>query len=143
MIGTQSPENSKSITGNEKKLVKGVGYRTIYLSEKKKYELSKEETILRQTEINYGRPRETLYERVDSLAEIRTIEYMSQRWEEPETGNFYGYFVMEQLKASGKPTGCIKVVKRSKAIVVGNWSFHKKVKADRADWTYYKRRTIK
>lgn len=82
-----------------------------------------------------------MYKRVENVAEINKVEFLSERWEQHGVGNEYPYIVLEQRTAAGKFTGYIKVVLKSKANVSG--IFHIQVEAPKSDFMYYKRRTVK
>lgn len=97
--------------------------------------------MLRRTVYIDGHRNELLYKRVENVAEIDKIEFMSERWEQHGVGNEYPYIVLEQRTAAGKLTGYIKVVPKSKAIVSG--IIHIQVEAPKGDCMYYKRRTVK
>ncbi len=97
--------------------------------------------MLRRTVYIDGARRESLYERVENLAEIEKAEFMSERWEQHGVGNEYAYIVLEQRTAARKLTGYIKVVPKSKANVRG--FFDIQVEAKKSDCMYFKRRTGK
>ena len=137
---TQSPSKTNSTISNDKKIVQGVGYSTIYRSETRKYELSVQETSLRRTVIINSERHERLYTKVDNREIIKKIEFSSERWEQYGIGNTYNYIIMEQRNAEGKLTGYIKIIKKSRASVRG--VFHTVVEANKSDWTYYKRRIV-
>ena len=117
---TQSPNNiSSPPTITERKLVKGAGFITIYLSEKRQFDLSNKKKYLRRTETQYGRKREDLYERVTEPAKIEGIESRSVNWRTRGNKSKYNYFILEQLDAYNKPTGNIKIIEKNKAETLG------------------------
>ena len=66
---------------------------------------------------------------------------MSEIWNSYGGGDGGKYFVLEQRTASGKYTGYIKVVPKSKAST--SWYYGIVVEAKKSDCLYYKRRTGK
>lgn len=135
---TQSPKKYQASIQNGKKLVQGVGYVTIYESRKRRYELSVQGTVLRRTVVIDGGLRDALYYKVTDSRKIKKIYFLSERWEPHGIGNKpNSYIIMEQRTASGKLTGYLKVVKRSKAKAYGLWDIA--VMADDEDWIYYER----
>ncbi|MCR5024070.1 MAG: hypothetical protein K6A90_07035, partial [Lachnospiraceae bacterium] len=90
-----------------------------------------------------GTRRESLYERVENLAEIKEAEFNSENWKHQGVGKKYEYIVLEQLTSKEEPTGYIKVVPRSKAIVKRGFFISTQVEARIIDCMYFKRRTGK
>lgn len=125
-------------------MVKGVGYFTIFFSEFhstiRKYELSSQMTWLRKTLVQNGneKRKEILYSKIDDPKRKQQIEFQSENWKLFGIGSPYDYMILEQGDASDKPTGFIKVVRKSRANVSGFMS--KSVTARDEDWIYYARR---
>lgn len=137
---TQSREQSKTTMPNEKKLVRGVGYITIFCSNNTKLELSLGGDYLRRTKIDNG--KEYLYTKVENREEVKEIEFLSERWILYEINSNSKYIVMKQCDASGKGTGYCKIIEKSKATINKRFFCDIIVRAESSsDWMYYKRRT--
>ena len=120
-------------------LESGVGYSLIYKSDKVKYELSNKKTILRKTVCKNGKTIESLYERIIDISVKHKIELKSINWKIIDEHPKKEYYILVQCNAENKPTGNIKIVKKSKA----KWNFFKKnVEANDDDWMYYVRRNV-
>lgn len=123
-------------TPPQKKLEKGVGYETIYCSDKEKVEISTSHSELRKTLLMNG--REIQYKRESNPDTIREIETRSVNWKLRGADNSKGYYVEIQLNAENKPTGNIRIVPHRYAKIVGLLS--PKLEADKEKYTYYVRR---
>ncbi len=98
--------------------------------------------------MNDGKKQEILYDKVDNFDLIKKIEVMSERWTidnsdliekiefmSEQLAKFLcsgDYIILEQHDITGKSTGYIKIVEKSKI------SLRRKV--NWKDWKYYKRR---
>lgn len=128
---------------NEKKLVKSVGYTTIYHSHTGKVrsvERSTNGTVIRCKIVRKnGGLREVFYEKVDGYKEGRRIESLGKSWKICGVNGNYDYIIMWQLNAEEKWNGFMKVVEKSKD-AVGYRNRRVRGNADIKYWTYYKRR---
>lgn len=114
---------------------KGVGYTTIYSSKKNKIELSTNATILRRTLKTDSSQHEYLYMKVTASADIKNIEYKSEKWKVLEGDHNRSYNIMMQLNSENKSTGNIKIVNKTKSKV--NGLKDKSVIARQEDFSYY------
>lgn len=121
-----------------RKLIKGVGYSTIYLSDKEKYELSTNGTVLRRTFVKNDIQYEHLYEKVIDPLRIRAIEEKSMNWKAFGVNSGQDYYVIRQANADNKYNENIKIVKKIYASVRGIISHS--VEARPEDFSYYVRR---
>jgi hypothetical protein len=104
-------------TPSQKKLEKGVGYETIYSSNREKIEISANYTVLRRTIGRY----EHIYLKESNLAKIREIQYQSTNWNKLKGAFAYSstkYYVEFQLNAASEETGNIRIAVRSSIDVV-------------------------
>ena len=136
-MNPQSPSNNYP-TMPERTLEKGVGYATIYISDRMKIEISTNYSVLRITHINkIGHP-EYLYHRESDPVQISEIEDRSFLWDLLASGRSIGYYVEIQKNADRKVTGNIRIVLQRYAKVTGILS--KELVADKGKYVYYVRR---
>lgn len=121
-----------------RKLEKGVGYITIYLSDKEKYDLSANGTVLRRTFVQNGIRYEHLYERVVEPLCIRQIEEKSVNWKVFGAKSGQSYYVVLQANANNQYTGNIKIVKKEYATIHGKICCT--VEASAENFSYYVKR---
>lgn len=138
---TQSPPQNNPTMAQDRPLVRGVGYTTVYMSEGLKIEISAKGTSMRRTLYENGVPvAEYLYEKISDLTEIRRIESSPCRWRTYDGGR-YGYVIRGQLDAMRRPNGVYKVVESARVRIRRNiWGEIQTIDSDIGDWTYYRRR---
>lgn len=91
-------------------------------------------TVIRKN----GREKTDLYTKVMDVKEIQKIGSLSEDWKVYGVRSNCNYIILEQRRASGKPTKYYKIIKKSKAEVRG--LFYVSINAEKKDWTYYKKR---
>lgn len=125
-----------------KKLVKGVGYTTIFYNEFLKVEISLQESTMRRTVSRNGDTRERLYTLVKSPTRIREIEFQSENWNVRGISSSSPYVLLEQMNASNKLTGYYKIIKKDRANIIEHLLSKPEVyaKYSEDDWQYYERR---
>lgn len=134
----QSPECS--VASEERKLVSGAGFITLYCTDKDKIELSAQGKYLRKKKFYENKEeRELLYERVSDRAKRKQIETLSVNWRLYGNGRTHGYYILYQLNAYDKQTGYYKIIEKENAECFG-WP-RKKVQAhSEDDWEYFEKR---
>ena len=113
---------------------------TIYLSDKEKFEISTNGTVLRRTLFKKDGPHEYLYQRECNPAQIREIEDRSVNWRLYGVGSPKGYYVEIQLNAENKATGNIRIVSHRNAKMVQTGFFTSQLVVEKGKHTYYVRR---
>lgn len=139
---TQPPLKINSTTDN-KTLVKGVTYSTIFSSCNYQIELSTEGTYLKKKIYNDGiMTAESLYEKINNPDEIRRVEESGNDWITFDGDKQYGYIVRGQINKTGKYNGYYKVVESDKVKITRNKVKRSPIIDSKIeDWIYYKRRT--
>lgn len=114
---------------------KDVGYSIIYLSDREKFEISTNRTMLRRTFVQNGIRYEQLYERVTDSLRIGEIEDKSVNW---KVFGGQNYFVIRQANADNKYTENIKIVKKENARLHGILNYT--VETSPENYIYYVKR---
>ena len=96
----------------ESKIVKGVGYSMLYSSPRVTYEVSVNNTVLRQKVIKNNISHEYLYKQVEDSEQIRKIEEKSVKWILLGNRSYdkNNYYVMIQVNSYNRETGNIKII---------------------------------
>lgn len=124
----------------ESKIVKGVGYSMLYSSPRVTYEVSVNNTVLRQKVIKNNISHEYLYKQVEDSEQIRKIEEKSVKWILLGNRSYdkNNYYVMIQVNSYNRETGNIKIIEKRNAKVYG--IFDISVQPINGTFIYYKQK---
>lgn len=129
-----------SIVSEGRRLISGVGFTTIYCTDKTKIEISAQGKYLRMTKFSDGQKEgERLYIRISDERKKRRIEDLSENWHLCVDGDTYGYYVLQQQNAHNKSTGYYKIIRKENAEPLDRTIRVVRARSE-DDWIHYEKR---